>query len=264
MKKIAAGVLILLLFSGCEKEFSSVVDPVSAKFSVQSVARFDTLRFNPVDSLVRYQIHIASNTTPASVYMNLFSPGDQKVNSTPYYLVDNGSVASGDEVAGDKIYSLKVPMSSGYISGEYRSEYYASDNSGESYRLAVSKFVYDNGAANQEPVISDLVAPDTLVVLDTTVFRITMKAIDPNGKQDLSRVYFVVTRPDGTSNNAALLMYDDGNFNDHGDEVSGDDIYSIIVSVFSTNQKGEYTFTFTAEDRGKKKSTQLIKKIVLK
>ncbi|MBK7865505.1 MAG: hypothetical protein IPJ75_00035 [Ignavibacteriales bacterium] len=91
-----------------------------------------------------------------------------------------------------------------------------------------------------------------------------MKAIDPNGKQDLSRVYFVVTRPDGTSNNAALLMYDDGNFTEHGDEIANNDIYSIIVSVFSTNQKGEYTFTFTAEDRGKKKSTPLIKKIVLK
>jgi hypothetical protein len=264
MKKIAAGVLILLLSSGCEKEFGNLVDPVAPKYSVQSVARFDTLRYNPTDSLVRYQIHIVYNTTPGNVYLNLYSPGDQKVNSTPYYLVDNGNITSGDEVAGDKVYSLKVPMSSGYLSGEYRAEYFATDNSGTSYRLAVNKFVFDNGAANQEPLLSNLTAPDTLVVLDTTVFRITMKAIDPNGKQDLSRVYFVVTRPDGTSNNAALLMYDDGNFTDHGDEIANDDIYSIIVSVFSTNQKGEYTFTFTAEDRGKKKSTPLIKKIVLK
>ena len=264
MKKSIAAIALILLLSGCEKSFNNLVDSVPAQYSVQSVARYDTLIYNSTDSLVKFYIHLGYNTAPGSVYLNLYSPGDIKVNSTPYYLVDNGNKEAGDETAGDKIFSIKIPMSSKLLSGEYRTEYFASDFEGTSYRLSVNKFVFDNGSANQEPVISDLVAPDTLTVQDTTVFRLTMKAIDPNGKQDLARVYFVVTRPDGTSNNAALLMYDDGNFRDHGDDVANDDIYSIIVSVFSTNQKGDYTFTFNAEDRGKKKSLPIIKKIVIK
>jgi len=263
MRKIIGFALLALLVAGCEKDFSNIVDPEPVKYSVQSVARYDSLRYNPTDSLVKFFIHIGYNSAPGSVFMDLYGPGDKKVNGSPIYLYDNGSSASGDDAAGDKVFSTKYPMSMALLSGEYRAEYSAAESNGSTYKLSISRFNFDNGSANQEPVLSDLVAPDTLIVVDTTVFRMTVKAIDPNGKQDLSRVYFVVTRPDGTSNNAALLLYDDGNFNLHGDLVANDDIYSIIVSVFSTNQKGEYTFTFTAEDRGKKKSVPIAKKIVI-
>jgi hypothetical protein len=264
MKKTVFGVLLLLFLTGCGKDFNNVVDPTTSKYSVQSVVRFDTLRYNSNDSLTRFYIQIGYNTIPSGIYLNLYSPGDVKVNSSSFYMVDNGNIAMGDEVAGDKKYSIFVPMLNKYLSGEYRAEYFGTDKDGNVLKLAVSKFVYDNGSANQEPIISNLSAPDTITVVDTTFFRMTLKAIDPNGKQDLSRVYFVVTRPDGTSNNSALLMYDDGNLTTHGDEVANDDIYSIIISVYATNQKGEYTFTFNAEDRGKKKSLPIIKKIVIK
>ncbi len=263
MRKVLSLSLLTLLLAGCEKDFSNLVDPEPAKYSVQSVARFDSLRYNPSDSLVKFFIHIGYNSAPGSVYMDIYGPGDKKVNGSPIYLLDNGNSALGDDAAGDKVFSVKYPMSMALLSGEYRTEYYAAEPNGTSYKLSINRFNFDNGSTNQEPVLSDLVAPDTLTVVDTTVFRMTVKALDPNGKQDLSRVYFVVTRPDGTSNNAALLMYDDGNFNLHGDLVANDDIYSIIVSVFSSNQKGEYTFTFTAEDRGKKKSVPIAKKIVI-
>ncbi|OQY76292.1 MAG: hypothetical protein B6D45_04110 [Ignavibacteriales bacterium UTCHB3] len=264
MKRTIIVSILALLIVGCEKEFNNPVDSLPVKFSVQSVVRYDTLRFSPADSAAKFYIHIEYNTLPQSVFMNLYAPGDKKVNSSPIYLTDNGSPGSGDDRAGDKIFSALVPMSSQYVSGEYRTEYFVSDAEGNVYKLAVNRFVYDNGSANQPPVLSDLVAPDTVVVTDTSIFRMTVKAIDPNGKQDLSRVYFVVTRPDGTSNNAALLMYDDGNFALHGNEVANDDIYSIIVSVYSSNQKGEYTFTFTAEDRAKTKSIPVTKKIVIR
>lgn len=264
MRKLFGLGLLALLFAGCEKDFNNPVDPEPARYSVQSVARYDSLRYNPTDSLVKFYIHIGYNSAPGSVYFDLYGPGEKKVSGSPFSLLDNGSSAQGDDLAGDKVFSAKIPMSMSLLSGEYRAEYFAAESNGTPYKLSVNKFVFDNGTSNQEPVLSDLSAPDTITVVDTTVFRIRVRAIDPNGKQDLSRVYFVVTRPDGTSNNAALQMYDDGNFTLHGDDVANDDIYSIIVSVNSGNQRGEYTFTFTAEDRGKKKSVPLVKKIVIR
>ena len=56
-------------------------------------------------------------------------------------------------------------------------------------------------------------------------------------------------RPDGSTSGAKLLLFDDGNIEDHGDLFAGDGIYSRLIQINETNAKGTYRFEFQAEDR---------------
>ena len=78
--------------------------------------------------------------------------------------------------------------------------------------------------------------------------------MDQNGLSDIDKVYFLVYRPDGTTNNSQNLMFDDGNLTDHGDQSAGDGIYSLLIQITSANQKGTYRLEFQAKDRGGKLS----------
>lgn len=101
---------------------------------------------------------------------------------------------------------------------------------------------------NSAPVLSNLNAPDTVIVNITRTILITVRASDNNGLEDINRVYFTTTNPDGTSSGAKIDMYDDGKVDEHGDQNTNDGIYSVIIQVTPSNKKGIYKFDFTAQD----------------
>jgi hypothetical protein len=61
-----------------------------------------------------------------------------------------------------------------------------------------------------------------------------------------SSVYFKTTKPDGTQS-GSFQMYDDGNLTLHGDQTAGDRIYSLVITITSSNQLGDYLFDFYAD-----------------
>ena len=98
------------------------------------------------------------------------------------------------------------------------------------------------------PVLSDLVAPDTVSRSAAEPIPLSVRVSDPQGLDDVKSVYFNTTKPDGTpASGNPFLMYDDGN-EAHGDETAGDGIYSLLVTITSQNEKGVYRFDFVAED----------------
>ncbi len=103
-----------------------------------------------------------------------------------------------------------------------------------------------------------IIGPDTLVVTDTTFIQTSIKVSDSNGLTDIESVYFIVYKPDGTTNNFKTTMFDDGNVDDNGDETAGDGIYSRIIKLDQTNAKGTYRFEFKAKDVEDFLATQLI------
>jgi hypothetical protein len=123
-------------------------------------------------------------------------------------------------------------------------------SNGINNQVAVSNFYFINGQDTLPPVISNsVVDPDTVVVNQLTVLFISVEAMDPNGSSDILEVYFIVYRPDGTTNNNKVLLFDDGNVIENGDVTAGDGIYSRLIQVNQSNQKGTYRFEFQAEDR---------------
>lgn len=100
-----------------------------------------------------------------------------------------------------------------------------------------------------KPIISnDIVDPDTAVVTDTTSILTSVNVFDQDGLSDIDKVYFVVYRPNGTTNGAQNVLFDDG-LSSHGDLTAGDGIYSLIIEIYSTNTKGIYRLEFQAKDR---------------
>lgn len=114
--------------------------------------------------------------------------------------------------------------------------------------------------SNQAPLLSDLVAPDTMRIEgQTKSFVLQVKATDPDGPADIRRVFFNSFRPDGTpSSGNPFEMFDDGNANSSGDSRAGDGIYSLRVILPATATPGRYRFEFQAVDRSSAVSNTLI------
>ena len=126
---------------------------------------------------------------------------------------------------------------------------------------------------DRPPVLSDLqVAPDTLVTAPPVpgvyaLLQLTVRASDPDGQQDIARVIFYTTKPDGTlsNNGQPFMMYDDGGASGSSigdtDAVAGDGTYTLAVKLPYGTAPGRYKFEFQAFDRigaGSNKLTQFI------
>ena len=249
--------LIITLFWGCEKEFDNVIENQNASYQVISVVVKDSLQY-PIDSTATFKIEFNASDGIKNVGFDIYSPENEKINSPTLYLLDNGNPANGDADANDDIYSAKISLDSNSLNGNYELKYFVTDDFNIIKQVATSKYYFNNGKSNVAPVISDdVINPDTLAVTDTVVIYTGIRATDENGSNDIQKVYFVVYKPDGTTNNSQLELYDDGDFLNHGDLIAGDGIYSKIISVNQNNDKGSYRFEFQAKDRSNKLSNTI-------
>lgn len=102
------------------------------------------------------------------------------------------------------------------------------------------------------PVLYNASAPDSLQKGSFDTSYVYISVFDPDGPGDIDSVYFIATRPDGTTNAIHLYMHDDGLY---GDPMAGDGQYSLgIQAPLPSSQSGDYTFTFYAMDRQGDKS----------
>jgi hypothetical protein len=241
--------LIPLLIWGCEKTYDNLIDTSVQNYQVSMTNPSEIVIFNSSDSLIVVQIIFTPQSEISSVDFDIISPDGSKLNTSSISLYDNGNLENGDTLANDKNYANKFPMSEYYLNGNYKIEYYVLQSNTSRRQVAIGTFNYFNGQDNMPPVISNTVVdPDTVVVTQPTAIFTSVEATDLNGPADILEVYFKVIRPDGTTNNNKVQLFDDGNMS-NGDEVAGDGIYSRLVQVDQSNQKGTYRFEFQAKDR---------------
>ncbi len=237
------GLLIIpLLFWGCDKTFENVIDVTTENYQVTSVAGIkDTIDLkNPADSLLNLRIIFTPESEVNSVYFDVIDPDDLPLNSSPVEMMNTNAV----------IFENQFILKPEYPNGKYGVQFSVTGFNGESKVVAISRFQFNNGQDNLPPVIANtVIEPDTVVVTDTTVIFTSVEAMDSNGVNDLKEVYYIVYRPDGSTSGAKLLLFDDGNIEENGDLVAGDGIYSRLIQINETNDKGTYRFEFQAEDR---------------
>jgi len=234
--------LIPLLFWGCDKTFENVIDVARENYQVTTVAGIkDTIDLkNPSDSLLNLRLIFIPESEVNSVYFDLIDPDDFPLSSSPIEMINTSSVIFENQF-------ILIPE---YPNGKYTVQFSVTGFNGENNIVALSSFQFNNGQDNLPPVISNTVIdPDTVVVTDTTIIYTSVEAMDSNGVSDLKEVYYIVYRPDGSTSGAKLLLFDDGNIVENGDLVAGDGIYSRLIQVNETNDKGTYRFEFQAEDR---------------
>jgi len=78
------------------------------------------------------------------VYFNTFKPDGSPSGGNPFYMYDDGEIdgTSGDKIAGDGSYSLKVGLPTN--TGVYRFEFHAVDYSGDSSNVVIKNIVVTN------------------------------------------------------------------------------------------------------------------------
>ena len=257
MQKIVLLLLPLILF-GCEQTFDNVIDIAQNNYQVEFVSPVDSIAYRPDDSLATIRINFTSASVVNEVFCNVIASDQTVLEPSPLKLFDNGDPANGDNTAGDNRFANKIPLSESYPNGTYDIKYFVKNPDGSTRQVAWGSFKYNNGQNNLPPFIqNDVIEPDTAVVNDTTVIFTSVEASDPNGQNDIEIVFFIVYKPDGTTNNARIEMFDDGDTIEHGDLVAGDGIYSRLIQINQTNDKGTYRFQFQAKDRGGKFSNTI-------
>lgn len=191
-----------------------------------------------------------------NVYFYLFVPNTD--DSTKINMVDDGvTETSGDDTAGDGIYSTRYTFSPSDQRGEYKLVFQAEDNLGlKSNKETRYIFATDN---NEPPQLSNLTFPD--VVNKGKQFQFSVQANDPNGLVDIRRVYYEVYDPDGNQiqNSQGITkfpMFDDGSTG--GDNTAKDGIYTVALTFPESFAAGDYKFEITAEDNFGKLSNTII------
>jgi len=102
------------------------------------------------------------------------------------------------------------------------------------------------------PVLFDPAAPDSMQKGSPDSSYLAISAFDPDGLDDIDSVFYIVTRPDGTSNGIRFPMRDDGS---GGDSTASDGRYVYMLpSPLASSQSGDYTFTFYGYDSQQNKS----------
>lgn len=241
MGKSAFFIALSLLLWGCEKKYDNVVDTISNNYQVTSIshrANYDLK--TPGDSLLVVRIIFSSESEFSKVYFDVIASDNSVLNPSSVELLPQGN----------NIFQNHFILKRTFPIGTYQLNFTVTGLDGKTKQVATSSFEFNNGQDNAAPVISnDVVDPDTAVVNDTTVIYTSVVAADSNGNNDIQQVYFVVYKPDGSTNNFQILLYDDGDLTEHGDSTAGDNVYSRLIQVDQTNDKGTYRFEFQAKDR---------------
>jgi len=245
MRKIVL-LLLPIIIIGCEQTFDNIIDAVQNNYQVSLVSPTDSVTYREDDSLVTIIIIFTSSSEVSDVFCDIIASDQSKLNSSPFQLFDDND---------DNRFLNDFPLSQFYPNGIYNIKYFVKNADETLQQVALGSFKYNNGQDNLPPEITNTVVdPDTVVVTAPTAILTSVEASDPNGQNDILKVYFVVYKPDSSTNGNELELFDDGNVDDHGDLIAGDGIYSRLIQVDQANDKGTYRFEFQAIDRGGKSS----------
>ena len=179
--------------------------------------------------------------------------------SNPFLETFNDDGAGADASAGDNIYTGRLNTSQLIISPSAFFILEITTRIGPSRESATIAINNSSAAFNQPPELSGVEIPDTLTIdsLNTVLFEARVTVSDPNGPQDIKSVT-LFSAQSGTP----IALFDDGSPL-HADDLSGDGIYSEILSLPSDTEPGIFVFRFQAIDRIGAISDEVQKEVVV-
>ena len=104
------------------------------------------------------------------------------------------------------------------------------------------------------PILSNLAMPDTFLTGIDQSYIFSVKCTDENGLEDIDTVNFKILKTTGQLV-VSGIMFDDGNYNTHGDNVPGDGKYSVRLKLDLNTDN--YRFAVQAVDHTKLRSDEL-------
>lgn len=266
-----------IAITGCEKKGTSVIDSLGIPPIILNTSVFpDTVNLGTLPQN-------ASSLQFVATARVIHPSGLSQVSQVSFTFTDpvGGTIlASGslndqgvapDQSASDSIFSgqFSIPVQN-LLVGTYYCQISAQGTQGyasNSFQLPVTVGRFN---FNHPPLISNLLAPDTIVLGgQSQQFRLMVKATDPDGQSDIAKVFFNSFKPDGSpATGNPFIMYDDGSDvillppdYTSGDDVKGDSIYTLTVTISPSNALGTYRFEFQAADRSNALSQKIVHNI---
>ena len=188
-------------------------------------------------------------------------------------LMDNGT--NGDMLSKDQLFSRKFYNGSGLkniISSTAKDSIYFSILALYGGKKLTQESIFLLG--NIRPKLGTVFVPDTVNrpasnpdpnVVNTVEFSVLASVTDPNGQDDIKRVFFRsyhVGLDSMMNGGNPILLLDDGGANGSGDLQKGDGSYTTTVSLTENAKTGIYHWTFEAQDKSNAYS-DTVKKILV-
>ena len=252
--------LILFCIAGCEKNYSTVIDSTASapvikdgSFSV-SVINTDTINLagHPVRSpddtvtirgIAQARIDSSFNGTNVSLVGYSVINTNYSSSLTEGTLHDDGIFP--DTKAHDNVYSGYVEFKIQRVFvGSFSISLWSESSAG--YLSNTFILPIQIVRLNHPPVLSDLIAPDTINLAIVNAFEISVKVIDTDGQNDIKTVSRF------TPSGKVLPLH-----------ASNDSLYEETVSLTPPPDLGSYLFRFRAADRSNDSSNVLTHTIVV-
>ncbi len=243
-----------------------VIFDFSGNIRVTNTVLPDTLK-SGITAEYLYVTAVDSTGAPSagSVYFNIKDAENTFIISTLNMYNDGNFAAHGDVTAADSIFSFKMDSSfSASKKGVYNLEFIANDEFNEK-SASVSRLIF---LENMNGIIYETELPDS-VKLPTgpsgkEKIQIHALAGDPQGLSDIDSVYFRMEKPDGTfsGGGAKFELKDDGS-SFYGDDQAGDGLFSLIIQLEISNQKGLYKLHFNSRDKVGQLSPEIVDSLLV-
>lgn len=249
-----------IVFSSCEKNDDSVIDPVLSIPKILSASvtpnTYDSISINGTITAT-----VTSDLPVTNVIAIIKNPLNQPVGTVE--LKDNG--IAPDPTSGDGIFTgiMNITLTCKLV-GSYSIGIIAANNSGLSSNQFNVSFTETNGT-NHPPSLTFVISPDSLKLPSGTngdsvvVAFLQAWPIDPDGICDVAEVLFHSYKPDGTitNNGNPISLFDDGDKENHCDTTAGDGHFSLCIKLVNNPlqpgyimpQLGPYSFKYYALDR---------------
>jgi hypothetical protein len=250
--------LSLLWIFSCSEEtipVSTGEKPVISQIKVPGFWNINSLR------LYKTEVWVNDPQGPKNlrgVYLTVHEVlGNNQVFADSLY--DDGAYfnkGDGDVLAGDGVFSNQFPaiaITKNSSQAELIFRFIAIDkqnNVSQEMEMTI------NFIPNNPPEINQIFAPDSLSYMDEEViFSITVS--DSDGIDDITRAYFEIEDPVRQIIRFGQTLYNDGNFEIHGDLVEGDSIFSARISPdFLVGKKGDYNLIFHVVDNNEEENSR--------
>ena len=249
---------IVVMTWGCDDIPDGTVEAFHYDNTVIEMSAPDSFNLTQEDSTFVVSIQFPENPFKRNVYVEVATVAGLNISEEQFQLKDDGSEQSGDETADDNVYTGIIKLSSILPPANYLINFFLEDQEQVTRLVASKQFLFSSGTVNYPPVLSNLQLPASVKRDESFVF--TVKADDPNGLDDIARVYFALFRPDGTQSGdgAYFQMVDNGDDEHFGDATAKDGVYSYKNSFGASSAVGSWRFEFEAFDKSGVLSNKII------
>lgn len=244
--------------SGCEKKYDTVVNSsgsapiVSDATSSLTIINTDTMSIGiqreandvlTIKGIVTIKVaHLEGKKEISAVKYSVMVEGSSYLLGTGL-LNDEGILP--DQIADDSIYSGYIQFQfERVLVGRLTVSLWSENQTGDISNTILLPLTIVR--INHPPIISDLIAPDTINLATTTTFEESLKVLDPDGQGDIKSVLRFT--PSGK-----VLSF----------HAVNDSSYEEVVSLNPPPSLGPYVFRFCAVDRSNDTSNIIIKTIVV-